>query len=74
MFHVVCCLRDPPGSLDTDLESAQHWFNCNKWNLNVSIYKCKWMMFGTVQRLRRTKATELYIGENPLERYITINT
>ncbi len=47
------------------LENAQHWFNCNKLNLNVA--KCKWMMFGYVQRLRHTKTTELYIGENPLE-------
>ncbi len=53
-------------TLETDLESAQHWFNCNKLNLNVSKYK--WMMFGTVQRLRRTKVTDLFIGENPLEK------
>ncbi len=26
------------------------------------------MMFETVQRLRRTKATDLFIGENPLEK------
>ncbi len=52
--------------LETDLESAQHWFNCNKLNLNVSKYK--WIMFRTVQRLRRTKATDLIIGENPLEK------
>ncbi len=26
------------------------------------------MMFGTVQRLRHTKATDLFIGENPLEK------
>ncbi len=25
-------------------------------------------MFGTVQRLRRTKTTDLFIGENPLEK------
>ncbi len=25
-------------------------------------------MFGTVQRLRRSKATDLFIGENPLEK------
>ncbi len=29
---------------------------------------CKWTMFETVQRLRRIKATELYVGENPLEK------
>ncbi len=28
-------------TLETDLQSAQHWFNCKKLNLNVS--KCKWM-------------------------------
>ncbi len=39
--------------------SAQHWFNCNKLNQHVS--KCKWIMFGTVQRLRRTKATDLFL-------------
>ncbi len=53
-------------TLETDLENEQHWFNCNNLNLNVSKYK--WMMFGTVQRLRRTKATDLFIGENPLEK------
>ncbi len=53
-------------TLETDLESAQHWFNCNKLNLNVS--KCKWMMFGTIQRLRHAKATDLFIGGNPLEK------
>ncbi len=53
-------------TLETDLEGAQHWFNCNKLNLNVS--KCKWMMFGTIQRLKSTKATDLFIGENPLKK------
>ncbi len=53
-------------TVETDLESAQHWFNCNKLNRNVS--KGKWMMFGTVQRLRHTKPTDLFIGENPLEK------
>ncbi len=52
--------------LETDHESPQHWFNCHQLNLNV--FKCKWMMFGTVQRLRHTKATDLFIGENPLEK------
>ncbi len=51
-------------TLETDL--AQHSFNCNK--LNVNVFKCKCMMFRTVQRLRHTKTNELYIGQNPLEK------
>ncbi len=53
-------------TLETDLESVQQLFNCYKLNLNVS--KCKWMMFGTVHRLRHNKATDIFIGKNPLEK------
>ncbi len=58
--------------IDSSLRSIQF---CSVYNdittvdakyLNVS--KCTWMMFGTAQRLRCTQLTDLFIGENPLEK------
>ncbi len=55
--------------LEQDLMNANRWLKSNKLNLNIS--KCKWMMFGTARKLRHAKATDISIGDVPLEKVQT---
>ncbi len=52
--------------LEYDLNNASDWFHKNKLNLNIS--KCKWMLFGTQKRLRKTANIDITINGDQLEK------
>ena len=51
--------------LEYDLQHASVWFNNNKLHLNIG--KCKFMLFGTSRKLKRTQSPEIMIGDEGLE-------
>ena len=53
-------------SLQSDLDSFSRWCNSNKLSLNVS--KTKLMIFGTRQRVKKAKNTQLFMNNQSLQR------